>query len=67
MSVQLNEIGLTNPTGYYVQELWSGEKLGMMKPNDVYTASVPPTGVSMFKATLAQQTEEFPFDDFNSL
>jgi len=66
-SVQLSEIGLTNPTGYFVQDLWSGQKLGLMKPSDWYLTSIPPTGVSMIKATLAQQTEEFLFDDLNRL
>ena len=65
--MKLSEIGLTNPTGYFVQDLWSGQKLGVMKPDDVYSANVPPTGVNMFKATLAQQVEEFLFDDFNRL
>ncbi len=65
--MQLSEIGLINPTGYFVQDLWTGQKLGLMKPSDRYLASIPATGVSMIKATLAQQTEEFLFEDLNSL
>uniref|UniRef100_A0A914VZT5 Alpha-galactosidase n=1 Tax=Plectus sambesii TaxID=2011161 RepID=A0A914VZT5_9BILA len=54
VTVRLNEIGLTNSAGYFVQDLWSGEKRGIMLPDDQYIADVPPTGVNMFKATLTQ-------------
>uniref|UniRef100_A0A915PND5 Alpha-galactosidase n=1 Tax=Setaria digitata TaxID=48799 RepID=A0A915PND5_9BILA len=46
------KIGLTNPDGYFIQDLWSGENKGLLKPNDLYTTNVNPTGIDFFKATL---------------
>lgn len=52
MRFLLRKIGLTNPDGYLVQDLWSGELKGLLKPNDFYTTNVNPTGIDFFKATL---------------
>lgn len=48
----LSKIGLTNSGGYLVQDLWSGELKGLLKPNDFYSVDVNPTGIDFFKATL---------------
>uniref|UniRef100_A0A8R1TWT8 Alpha-galactosidase n=1 Tax=Onchocerca volvulus TaxID=6282 RepID=A0A8R1TWT8_ONCVO len=49
----LSKVGLTNPEGYFVQDLWNGELKGLLKPNDFYSTNVNPTGIDFFKATLA--------------
>uniref|UniRef100_A0AAF5PTW6 Alpha-galactosidase n=1 Tax=Wuchereria bancrofti TaxID=6293 RepID=A0AAF5PTW6_WUCBA len=48
----LSKIGLINSGGYLVQDLWSGELKGLLKPNDFYSVDVNPTGIDFFKATL---------------
>ncbi|KHN82558.1 Alpha-N-acetylgalactosaminidase [Toxocara canis] len=48
----LSKIGLTNPGGYLIEDLWTGQPKGLMKPSDVYSVKVNPTGVDFFKATL---------------
>lgn len=48
----LSKIGLNNSGGYLVQDLWSGELKGLLKPNDFYSVDVNPTGIDFFKATL---------------
>ncbi len=52
-SVVLSTLGLRNPTGYLVQDLWSGDEFGLVKSSEQMTALVSATGVFMFKATLA--------------
>lgn len=52
MSFVLSRIGLTNPGGYFVEDLWTGEQKGLMPPNTVYTTTINPTGIDFFKATL---------------
>ncbi|KAM3717079.1 Alpha-N-acetylgalactosaminidase [Dirofilaria immitis] len=39
----LSKVGLTNREGYFVQDLWSGELKGLLKPNDFYSTNVNPT------------------------
>ncbi|VDN17212.1 unnamed protein product [Gongylonema pulchrum] len=48
----LSKIGLTNPGGYFVQDLWSGRHKGLFRPNDEYYTTVNPTGIDFIKATL---------------
>jgi len=51
-SIGLSQIGLQNPMGYLIQDLWSGDEFGLIKPTEQITAQLPATGVFMFKATL---------------
>uniref|UniRef100_F1L2I1 Alpha-galactosidase n=1 Tax=Ascaris suum TaxID=6253 RepID=F1L2I1_ASCSU len=48
----LSKIGLTNPGGYLIMDLWSGQQKGLLKPSDIYSTRVNPTGIDFFKATL---------------
>ncbi len=59
----LSDLGLKNPTGYFVEELWTSAKYGLMQPDDIFKADVSPTGVVMLKATLAQAFHGYPFEN----
>lgn len=48
------QIGLDNPMGYMVRDLWSKQDIGLKYPTDTFITIIPPTGVVMIKATLAQ-------------
>lgn len=52
----LEHIGLRNPAGYMVDDLWTGETIGHLKPKDKYRTTVPSTGAGMIKATLVEAT-----------
>ncbi|VDK44230.1 unnamed protein product [Cylicostephanus goldi] len=48
----LSRVGMNNTAGYQVKDLWSKQDMGVMKPSDTLKVSVPPTGISMLKATV---------------
>lgn len=47
---------MTNSAGYSIEDLWTNEAYGIMKPNDQFSCNVNPTGVVMIKATVIPQT-----------
>lgn len=49
-SIKLSDIGLTNPLGYNVTEVFSDLSMGAFKPSDFLSVSVNPTGVFFGKA-----------------
>uniref|UniRef100_A0A914WD53 Alpha-galactosidase n=1 Tax=Plectus sambesii TaxID=2011161 RepID=A0A914WD53_9BILA len=55
VSIMYGQLGLNNPLGYFVQDLWENQYLGLKRSVDVYVATIPPTGVKMIKATLAHK------------
>jgi hypothetical protein len=62
----LSDLDLTNPTGYFVEDLWTSTKYGLMQPDDIFKADVAPTGVVMLKATIAQAFNGYPFDNLTA-
>ncbi len=49
----LSRIGLSSVSGYFVEDLYSGEKYGLMHSNDKFSCEINPTGVVIIKATVA--------------
>jgi len=54
VAVKLSDLGLKNPAGYNVTEIFDGVIIGSKKPSDVLQVSVNPTGVFFGKATVLQ-------------
>ena len=52
-------MGLTYLGGYSVQDLWSEQQYGYMAPIDEYSVTLNYTSVSMIKATLKMDSNEF--------
>lgn len=48
---KLSELGLENPKGYQVQDLFTNQYHGVRLPNSTFSCIVNPTGVVMIKAT----------------
>ncbi|EPB71337.1 hypothetical protein ANCCEY_09555 [Ancylostoma ceylanicum] len=48
----LNRVGMNHTAGYRVIDLWSGLDLGVFKPTDTFSFTIPPTGAGMYKATI---------------
>ena len=51
VSIALKDLGFTEPSGYNITEVFSGQFLGKRLPNDTFTAMVNPTGIFFGKAT----------------
>lgn len=54
VSVKLSDLGMENPAGYNIMEVFDGDFIGKKKPSDVLKVSVNPTGVFFGKATILQ-------------
>jgi len=52
--MSLRDMGLINPTGYFVRELWTDAHYGLMGPDDLFVAHVNPTGVVMIRADIVE-------------
>jgi len=50
VTAKLSHLGMQNPAGYNVTEVFDGVSLGVMNPDDVLKVSVNPTGVFFGKA-----------------
>ncbi|KAE9551960.1 hypothetical protein FO519_004836 [Halicephalobus sp. NKZ332] len=48
-------LGLNNPAGYQLRDLWTGHDIGFFHSEDRIENKVPPTGVVFFKATIATE------------
>jgi len=55
-------LGLTHKAGYFAENLFTGEKPGVLYPYDGFNATVNPTGVVMLKLTVRDTTEYFVRD-----
>jgi len=47
-----SDLGLTHEAGYLAENLFTGEKYGLIHPSDSFTTPVNPTGVVMLKLTV---------------
>ncbi|GMT10981.1 hypothetical protein PFISCL1PPCAC_2278 [Pristionchus fissidentatus] len=47
----LGRLGLSSPGGYRIDDLWTGQLVGVFRPTDSFQTVVNPTGANMFKAT----------------
>ncbi|KAI6198577.1 Alpha-galactosidase [Aphelenchoides besseyi] len=56
-SFMLSAIGLNNPNGFMLQNLWTEQQDGFRRSNDWFQANIPPRDVVMFKATIVQRQE----------
>ena len=54
VAVKLSDLGMKNPAGYSVMEVFDGVDVGKKKPSDVLRVSVNPTDVFFGKATVLQ-------------
>jgi len=52
VTVKLSDLGMLNPVGYNVTEVFDGVVLGTKKPSDELKVSVNPTGVFFGKAVV---------------
>ena len=52
VTVKMSDLGMQNPTGYNVTEVFDGISIGVKKPSDVIKVSVNPTGVFFGKAAV---------------
>ncbi|KAI6243498.1 Alpha-galactosidase [Aphelenchoides fujianensis] len=50
-SFMLSTLGLANPNGYVLLNLWTGAQEGFRRPGDWYQAVIPAQDAQMFKAT----------------
>ncbi|KAI6220753.1 Alpha-galactosidase [Aphelenchoides besseyi] len=51
-TIRFNQLNMTNPDGYQLQNLWTGEDLGVKKPEDSMIVRVAGHDSQMFKATI---------------
>ncbi|KAI6212341.1 Alpha-galactosidase [Aphelenchoides besseyi] len=56
-SFMLSALGLNNPNGFMLQNLWTGQQDGFRRSIDWFQANIPPRDVVMFKATIVQRQE----------
>jgi len=52
VTVKLSDLGMQNPAGYDVTEVFDGVDIGIKKPSDELKVSVNPTGVFFGKAVV---------------
>jgi len=52
VTVKFFDLGMKNPAGYNVTEVFDGVHVGIKKPTDVLKVSVNPTGVFFAEAVL---------------
>jgi len=52
VTIRLSHLGMLNPAGYNVTEVFDGAYVGIKKPTDVLQVSVNPTGVFFAKGTI---------------
>lgn len=57
-SKPLKAYNLTVDSGYLITDLFSNREYGLFRPDDVLSFNVNPSGVVMFKATLAAASEK---------
>jgi Alpha galactosidase A C-terminal beta sandwich domain len=50
VSIKLSDMGLADPSGYNITEVFDGSFIGLMKPNELLKVSVNPTGVLFGRA-----------------
>uniref|UniRef100_A0AC34FXS2 Alpha-galactosidase n=1 Tax=Panagrolaimus sp. ES5 TaxID=591445 RepID=A0AC34FXS2_9BILA len=56
VSVKASILGMTNPSGYKLRDLWAHKNIGFLKGSEAkIEAKVPATGVTFYKATIANK------------
>jgi len=59
----ISKLGLNHKTGYYTEDLFTGEKHGVLYPADGFNTKVNATGVVMLKLTVVNKTGLFVQSD----
>lgn len=44
-------MGITDPQGYFLQDLWTGQQVGFKRSSDLFQQWVPAIDAQMWKAT----------------
>jgi hypothetical protein len=56
VSIKASILGMTNPSGYKLRDLWAHKNIGFLKGSEAkIDAKVPATGVTFYKATIANK------------
>ena len=62
VSFKLTDLGLDHATGYRASDVFTGQDLGLFKPDDTFNDSVNPTGILVVKFSIISSNKHKYFD-----